>query len=324
MRANLFTYRALVLATLFLFASSAHAATLSLTNSSGTVGQTMSVSVLVSAQGGESLNGVSTRVEFPTDKLTLLSLSKAGSVITFWAEEPSFSNSAGTASLEGIIPNPGYSGQGGRVITLVFQVKAPGTATLSFSNASVLANDGRGTNILTSASPRTLFLAASPAPAPAPAPTPAPPPVRTTRPAPDDRPDDERPAPIATTSGKAVATTAPAAGTDMPHDPSPYPVPSHVARALVLLLAAVGFSALLLAGYFMASRMLEKRRKLLRSGDIVHRSFSLLKKDLASHLAELKRLPDSSLTDKEIGFLDQFEKDLEDVETIVKSKLKKK
>ncbi|HKN69064.1 MAG TPA: cohesin domain-containing protein, partial [Gemmatimonadaceae bacterium] len=146
MRTNLRSRPLLVLALVACasFAHAAHAATLSFTSASAQAGQTVSVSVIVAAEGGESLNGVSARVTYPTDKLTLLSLSKAGSVITFWAEEPSFSNAAGTASIEGIIPSPGYSGQGARVITLVFQAKAPGSATLSFQNASVLANDGRG------------------------------------------------------------------------------------------------------------------------------------------------------------------------------------
>jgi hypothetical protein len=169
---NALTIRLFFLTGFFLIASSAHAATLSLTSASGIVGQTVSVSVLVSADG-QSLNGVSANVNFPPDKLSLLSLSKAGSIVTFWAEEPNFSNSTGTASLEGIVPNPGYSGQGGRVITLVFQVKAAGAAIISFSGASVLANDGRGTNILTSASSRTIGLAA-PAPTQASVSTPAP------------------------------------------------------------------------------------------------------------------------------------------------------
>lgn len=317
--ANANLLRTFLLALLFVVcALPAYAATLSFTNPGGTVGQTLSVSVLVSAQNEESLNGVSTRVEFPTDKFTLLSLSKAGSVITFWAEEPSFSNSAGTASLEGIIPNPGYSGQGGRVITLVFQVKAPGTATLSFSGASVLANDGRGTNILTSAAPRTLSLSTSAQVPPAPQKAAAPPSGEKTKPIPTET----------ATSTEEFSSSTPdsdiiASGTKgIFYDPPPYLV-IQVGRVLVLLLAGVGLIALLLAGYLALSRALINRRKALNAPNIVHRSFGLLKEDIATHLAHLKDEPSTPLTEDEIAFLDQFEKDLGEVEGIVEKKLKK-
>lgn len=308
--------RYLFLSLLFFVALPTHAATLSFTNASAAVGQTLSVSVLVSAQGGESLNGVSARVEFPTDKLTLLSLSKAGSIITFWADEPSFSNSAGTASLEGIIPNPGYSGQGGRVITLVFQVKAPGKAIVSFGSASVLANDGRGTNILTSATPRSLTLSSPMTSPPEPVTAPAPVPKPVAAPAPEE---PEAPEIV------EEATTAP----PVP-EPAPPEVPSAPSRAarefsplLILILALIGLASLALAAAYGAYRFLSQERlRRLAHGDVVHRSFALLRKDLASHLARLKRLPDSALTQKEVDFLDQFEKDLGDVEAIVESKLK--
>lgn len=140
-------------------AGEVQAASLSFSGASGTVGQTISVSILVSADSGESLNAVSAKVEYPTDKLRLLTLSKTGTLISFWTEEPNFSNASGVASLEGIIPNPGYSGQGGRVITLVFQAIAPGTSTLTFPSASILANDGKGSNILSSASSRSITIA---------------------------------------------------------------------------------------------------------------------------------------------------------------------
>jgi nitrate reductase NapE component len=275
----------------------------------------VSVSVLVSAQGGESLNGISARVNFPTDKLTLLSISKAGSIVTFWAEEPSFSNSAGTASLEGIVPNPGYSGQGGRVITFVFQVKAPGTATLSFGSASVLANDGRGTNVLTSAGPRTLSLASPVTPAVEPSvPVSKPKPVPMPKTEEVGQPDITDETATTSASVEPALSEVPTISTGVAREFSPF---------LILILAVIGLVALALAGAYGISRFLYgERMRRLAQGDVVHRSFGLLRKDLNAHLARLKRLPDSSLTKKEIDFIDQFEKDLADVESIVEKKLK--
>ncbi|MBP6860464.1 MAG: hypothetical protein KBC38_02810 [Candidatus Pacebacteria bacterium] len=159
-----------VLILFFALTGSASAATLSVGSVSGTVGQTVSVPVTVSAGSGESLNAVSVNISFPTDKLSLTSISKASSIISLWAQEPVYSNVNGTAALEGIIPNPGYSGSSGRVALLTFTIKAAGSATVSFSSASVLANDGQGTNILRSSNPGTITGSAGAAPAPTPAP----------------------------------------------------------------------------------------------------------------------------------------------------------
>ncbi len=152
------TLRCSVLFVLFSFPLLSFAATLSFSGSTGTVGSTISVPILVSTEGGESLNAISLNIAFPTDTLTLTSVSKSPSVISLWAQEPVYSNANGTAALEGIVPNPGFSGSGGRVATLLFTVKRAGSATISFTTASVLANDGKGTNILDDALSQTFTL----------------------------------------------------------------------------------------------------------------------------------------------------------------------
>lgn len=159
-------YKSLLFSTLvffvcaFGFASSVSAATLTLSssNTSATIGQTIQVPLIVSTEGSEVLNAVSAEIRFPAQLLTLQSISKTGSVMSLWAEDPTYSNSNGTASLQGIVPNPGWSGQRGTVVTLIFKAKASGSATISFASASVLANDGLGTNILSNTYPKTLSL----------------------------------------------------------------------------------------------------------------------------------------------------------------------
>ena len=88
-------------------------------------------------------------------------------MISLWVKEPTFSNSAGTIQFEGVVPNPGYIGTDGRVLMVTFKVKATGTANLSYTAGSILANDGDGTEVLTSKSGATYTLlpaAALPAP----------------------------------------------------------------------------------------------------------------------------------------------------------------
>ncbi len=128
----------------------ASAATLSFSASSGeyAVGKTLSVSVYVSS-ADQAMNAASGVISFPSDKLEVISLSKTGSIFTLWVQEPSFSNSAGTINFEGIVLNPGFTGSSGKAITITFRTKAAGNASLTFSSGSALANDGKGTNILT-------------------------------------------------------------------------------------------------------------------------------------------------------------------------------
>ncbi len=95
------------------------------------------------------MNAASGVLLFPADKLQVVSLSKSGSIFNLWIQDPSFSNSAGTVNFEGIVLNPGFIGSSGKILSVTFRVKAEGVIPITFSSGSVLANDGKGTNILT-------------------------------------------------------------------------------------------------------------------------------------------------------------------------------
>lgn len=112
-----------------------------------TVGQKFSVAIYVNT-GGEAINAVRATLSYPNEELSLLSITETGSIIRFWAPEPSFSDSAGIMNFGGGLPTPGYNGLSGKIVTLNFQAKKAGEARLSFTAGSVLANDGKGTNVL--------------------------------------------------------------------------------------------------------------------------------------------------------------------------------
>ncbi len=155
---TLFTRQILIAASLFFLAQSCHAATLSLGSvGDHAVGDVFSIPILVTTDSSQPLNTISTDIQFPSDKLRVLSLSDIG-IIDAWAQKPSFSNSAGTVSFLGVTYNPGFSGSKGKVITLTFKVLAPGAASLHFASPSILANDGLATEILTSSSDATINL----------------------------------------------------------------------------------------------------------------------------------------------------------------------
>lgn len=132
----------------FLFgSSSALAASLFFSPSSGTykVGETFTLRVVVSSPD-QAENAVSGVLAFPSDKLDAVSISKSGSIVSLWVQEPSLG--AGRGSFEGITFNPGYKGSSGRVLSVTFKAKAAGTAVVRLSSGAILANDGQGTNIL--------------------------------------------------------------------------------------------------------------------------------------------------------------------------------
>lgn len=132
----------------FLTCGYAFAADITLTPTSGTFkpGKTFTVDVYVS-NNTQTINAVSASVTFPADTLQVNSISKDGSIIKMWAEEPSFSNTNGTVKLEGVILNPGFSSTRGKVLSISFTAKKAGTAAVVVASGSVLANDGNASNV---------------------------------------------------------------------------------------------------------------------------------------------------------------------------------
>jgi len=167
-----YVYRALVLATLAVIVLSPQAKVfadtlfVSPTSGSYSVGQIFSTRVLVSSPS-RAVNAISGTISFSRDKMQVVSVSKAGSILSLWVEEPSFSSSVGTVNFEGVVPNPGYIGSSGTIITVNFRVTAPGDANVRVSSGSILANDGLGTNVLrTLGTSSFTFSPATPAPVP--------------------------------------------------------------------------------------------------------------------------------------------------------------
>jgi len=122
-------------------------ATLYISPSQGTnaVGDTFSALVMLDT-GGASVNAGEAVINFDTRHVQVISLGYTQSVFSLWTEQPSYSNSDGTITFSGGIPSPGFSGKGA-VLRIAFKAKASGQAPIDFLSASVLANDGQGSNI---------------------------------------------------------------------------------------------------------------------------------------------------------------------------------
>jgi hypothetical protein len=157
----------------FCTGTTAYAASLTLSSASTnvSVGDTVRVRVLVNA-GGVAINTAEATLQFPTNILSVVSVDKSSSLFSLWPDEPSYSNQSGTVLFSGGLPSPGYSGSGGTVVVVTLRAKASGKATLSLSGASVRANDGLGTNVLSGTGGMTIQVADANVVAPTPAPTP--------------------------------------------------------------------------------------------------------------------------------------------------------
>ena len=138
-------------------------ARLYLSPSSGTkyVGSTFSVSVKVNS-GSHTTNAYKAIVKFPTDKLSVTSLSTGNSICTLQITgSPSYSNSGGTVNFE-CGHTGSFSGSSGTIGNVTFLAKAAGTANLTFSSGQVKAADGSGTEVLGSTSGATFDLQPAP------------------------------------------------------------------------------------------------------------------------------------------------------------------
>lgn len=172
-RVTVFTYLYLAacFAVLLLFPHITQAADVLLSPSSGTYssGQTFTATIRANPDG-DSINAVESELSFDSSVLSVVNVSKDGSVFSLWTTEPTFSNDAGTITFGGGSPTPFTSPS--TLLTVTFRAIAEGEGTVSFNSASALAADGLGTDVLNESIGAAFTIAAATTPEPTPEPTP--------------------------------------------------------------------------------------------------------------------------------------------------------
>ena len=150
----------IALALCWLLPTLSFAATLSLTPNTGvyTVGGVFTARVVVNSQG-QNINAAEGTLRFNPRELAVVSVDRSNSIFSLWVTEPTFSNTAGTISFSGGSPT-GYQGAAGTIMNVTFRVLAAGTARVNLADGSVLANDGRGSNVLSGMSGGTFTIQA--------------------------------------------------------------------------------------------------------------------------------------------------------------------
>jgi hypothetical protein len=164
-------------------------ATLYLSPSTGTysVGDNFTVNVVLNSGGGAGVNASDGNLKFDNSLLSVNSVSKSSSVFSLWTADPSFDDSAGTITYSGGAPKA-YTGSAGTVISISFTVLKAGSGGASFTSATALAADGKGTNILSGTSGLQLTFTAKAPPKTSTAPPASQPPVTSGQTAPASAP----------------------------------------------------------------------------------------------------------------------------------------
>ena len=130
--------------------ASADGASLYVTPETGTytIGETFDVQVLADS-GGAPINAAEADITFDPAALSVVSLSKDGSLLSTWPAQPSFSNTEGTIGFSGVAASK-YTGSAGLLITITFKALQNGQDGAHFASGAILAADGIESNIITS------------------------------------------------------------------------------------------------------------------------------------------------------------------------------
>ncbi len=107
-------------------------------------GENFTISVY--AVANTPVNAVSLHINFPTETTEVLGIDKGQSVITLWTSDPRIEN--GVVILEGGTYRKGFIGKH-LIATINARAKEAGQASFVTKTASLLAGDGRGTELST-------------------------------------------------------------------------------------------------------------------------------------------------------------------------------
>ncbi|MCC7436522.1 hypothetical protein IT402_01450 [Candidatus Nomurabacteria bacterium] len=108
------------------------------------VGESFNVSIFVNSPS-QAINAVSGVIGV-SGGVTFSKINRESNIINFWTSDPKIVGNQ--IRFEGIVLNPGYQGNNGFIFSASMVARKEGVATLSFSEGSILANDGLGSNVI--------------------------------------------------------------------------------------------------------------------------------------------------------------------------------
>lgn len=129
-----------------------------------TVGE--EVTAHLEMQTRRPINAVGGNVSFPPEILEAIAVTRTGSRIDLWSEDPTVTNESGVIHWSGGIVNPEAEGVNGRVFTMRFRAKEAGKAVIVVRDGQILAHDGAGTNVYSGNPSLSLYVRAPGTPSP--------------------------------------------------------------------------------------------------------------------------------------------------------------
>ena len=108
----------------------------------------------------QSINAISGILSYPPELVRVVSINKEKSIINLWTQEPKLRFDS--ILFEGVILNPGFQNTNGFVFSITLEAKNKGIVLLKFREGAILANDGRGTNVITTLSSTDFKIIPSP------------------------------------------------------------------------------------------------------------------------------------------------------------------
>jgi len=121
--------------------------------------ETFTVDVRLNSEN-DIVNAVQVRMLYDPAALDAVEVSKAGSFLVLWPEEPAIDTKAGVITFSGGTPNGSYV-VNGRLVSVVFRSKHLGATNILFDTGTsgVYRNDGLGTKVTLTAKPATIDVA---------------------------------------------------------------------------------------------------------------------------------------------------------------------
>lgn len=105
-------------------------------------GETFTISLIVNSN--QPVNAFQGLLKFDPEILSVESIDYNTSIANLWAEEPWYSNGAGTINfIGGTTKNGGFTGEG-TLLEVTFLTKELGEASITLSEATILKHDGLG------------------------------------------------------------------------------------------------------------------------------------------------------------------------------------
>lgn len=94
-------------------------------------------------------NAIAATMSFDPNLIDITKVISDKAIINYWAQSPMIDKAKGKVIFQGVVFNPAYKGTAGRIVSFNFKAKAPGSFHFHITGFTVLANDGKGSNLAT-------------------------------------------------------------------------------------------------------------------------------------------------------------------------------